>query len=135
MQHKRKRSQKKSARKALPNHRVYPRRVTVPFTGGRLDKADTELGSVKFHQVDDVEFWMTGINRVFLKWRGLIIAPCLQGGSIVRYDDTNFTPSEAVESEVLRILRKQRDIRQTWDEDDNDEPLISELYPANPGAP
>lgn len=61
-----------------------------------------------------VEFWLTPINRVFLVVGERVVFPVLQGASLIRFDDPRFTVSGAVEADLLRILRKQRDVRRGW---------------------
>lgn len=71
-----------------------------------------EKGSVRFHKVGTTEFWLTPINRVFLKVGEQIIFPHLNGTLRVSYDDRSYQPPADVAAEVLRILRKQRHVRE-----------------------
>jgi hypothetical protein len=82
---------------------------------------NNERGSVRFNLVGKTEFFFTPTNRIFLQHEGKIITPRLIGSSFVKYDDKNFEPTPAVAEAVLRVLKKQHEIRFFWPSYEEDE--------------
>jgi len=78
-------------------------------------------GSVRFHRVGDVEFWLTALNRVFLLVAGRPVFPSLKGSTVVKFDDPMFHPTSKVSEALLRILRRQREVRMDWPTPEEDE--------------
>jgi hypothetical protein len=73
-----------------------------------------ENGSVKFDMVEDVEFWLTPLNKIFLIHNKTVIFPALRGTTIVSYDNPHFHPGEKVTARVRIVLNKQHQIRLGW---------------------
>lgn len=80
-----------------------------------------ERGSVRFNLVGETEFFFTPTNRIFLKHQGKIITPRLVGSAFVKYDDRLFQPTPEVAEAVLRVLKKQHEIRFFWPSPEEDE--------------
>ena len=71
-------------------------------------------GSTCFHRVGEVEFWLTPQNKIFLIHEGRTIFPSLQGTRILNFDDPMFHAADKVGADLLRIMRKQHQLRQGW---------------------
>ncbi len=82
---------------------------------------EADSGSVRFHRVGKIEFWMTALNRIFLLVGGQPIFPSLQGGSVIKYDDPTFVASPAVTEALRGFLHRQREIRMDWPTLEEDE--------------
>lgn len=77
-------------------------------------KSGVESGSVIFHHIGPVQFWMTSTNRIFAVQGDRVAFPHLHGSSIMRWDDATFKPGEEADAFALKVLRKQREIRMGW---------------------
>lgn len=74
-------------------------------------KQNVESGSVVFHHVGSVKFWLTSTNRIFVTQGSRVAFPHLQGSGVVKFDDPTFTVGQKVEEDLRRMLRKQREVR------------------------
>lgn len=80
--------------------------------------SDEEDYSVKFHQLEGVEFWLTPLNRIFVKINGKVAFPSLYRGSLVKFDDPRLEAPAAVTTKLAELLRKQAQIRLGWQRED-----------------
>jgi hypothetical protein len=73
-----------------------------------------EKGSVRFDRVEDVKFWLTPENKIFLVRGEMVGVPFLNGSVVVSIDNPEFELSEAVKERCRTLLKQQRQIRQGW---------------------
>lgn len=79
-----------------------------------------ERGSVKFHKIGKIEFWLTPLNKIFILTPDeRVITPTLSVTGVV-FDDNTFEPSQEVIAWLEKTLKIQRTVRDQQALDDED---------------